>query len=257
MIGSSARARARPMRTTKRSPKNLRRTWQALLDYQRPSGSGAPLPQVRPRDRSTVSNSPYHVPDSTSTASIGYSSSPGATRTCHESRSVSGFPLLTIRLRLRDPSPQQPPTLRPRDSRIPAEPLMRAHLRRVRTKVATRRRGCRSTYWCKGIFRTGQLGSLCAAGAAAEAPLGLTAGRTTAFIPRSIARPGSAIGTPFRSAWFLHPHAPRDRRLVDRRVAPRRSAHRRESATAAQVDRRPMSGLETASTPRCSRPTPA
>ena len=38
---------------------------------------------------------------------------------------------------------------------------------------------------------------------------------------------------------------------------PRRPAHRREPANAARVDQRRMSGLETASTSRCSRPTPA
>ena len=41
----------------------------------------------------------------------------------------------------------------------------------------------------------------CAAGAAAQAPLGLNAGCTTAFIARQLERSGSAIRTPF-GAWF-------------------------------------------------------
>ena len=44
----------------------------------------------------------------------------------------------------------------------------------------------------------------CAAGAAAQAPLGLNAGCTTAFIARQLERSGSAIRTPF-GAWFSHP----------------------------------------------------
>ena len=44
----------------------------------------------------------------------------------------------------------------------------------------------------------------CAAGAAAQAPLGLSADCKTAFIARRIELPGSAIGTPF-GAWFTHP----------------------------------------------------
>ena len=44
----------------------------------------------------------------------------------------------------------------------------------------------------------------CAAGAAAQAPLGLNAGCTTAFIARRFKRSESAIGTPF-GAWFSHP----------------------------------------------------
>ena len=39
--------------------------------------------------------------------------------------------------------------------------------------------------------------------------------------------------------------------------SPRRAAHRREPANAARVDQRPMSGPESASTPRCTRPAPA
>ena len=45
----------------------------------------------------------------------------------------------------------------------------------------------------------------CAAGAAAQAPLGLNADCTTAFIARQLERSGSVIGTPF-GAWFSHPN---------------------------------------------------
>ena len=38
---------------------------------------------------------------------------------------------------------------------------------------------------------------------------------------------------------------------------PRRAVHRREPANAARVEQRPRSGPESASTPRCTRPTPA
>ena len=53
----------------------------------------------------------------------------------------------------------KPPVPRFPDFRNPTETLGRAHLRRVRTKVVTGRRGYRSMYWCKRIFCTGQLGS--------------------------------------------------------------------------------------------------
>ena len=50
--------------------------------------------------------------------------------------------------------------LAPFEPELIEQSLMRVHLRRVRTKVVTGRRDYRSTYWCKGIFRTDQLGSL-------------------------------------------------------------------------------------------------
>ena len=54
--------------------------------------------------------------------------------------------------------------------------------------------------------RFGDCPRKCAAGAAAQAPLGLNAGCTTAFIARQLERSGSASTTPF-GAWFSHlPH---------------------------------------------------
>ena len=63
----------------------------------------------------------------------------------------------------------KPPVRRFPDFRSPAETLGRAHLPRVRTKVATQRSDYPSTCWCKGTFRTGQLGLAAGGTGCAEA----------------------------------------------------------------------------------------
>ena len=52
--------------------------------------------------------------------------------------------------------------------------------------------------------RSGTRSCKCAAGAAAQAPLGLKAGCTTAFTPRALERPGSGLTTPC-GVLFSHP----------------------------------------------------
>ena len=74
--------------------------------------------------------------------------------------------------------------------------------------------------------RFGNPSRRCAAGAAAQAPLGLSTGCITVFIARRFEQPGSAIATPF-GAWSTHPtHAARDSLVVSSGLnADRSSVH--------------------------------
>ena len=78
-----------------------------------------------------------------------------------------------------------------------------------RSRVCTLRSHCDATsrfLYCRpeAAQRFGTCSRKCAAGAAAQAPLGLKAGCTTALIARRVERSGSAIRTPF-GAWFTYP----------------------------------------------------
>ena len=122
----------------------------------------------------------------------------------------------------------------------------------------------------KGISRRAR--AHCSNTAATPNPTG-SPSRISPSLPRNRRiRPGRP---PVRFARHTRCTGPRDRRLssaassfADRRscdstpprgavgVPPRRARHRRAPANAARVEQRPMSGPESASTPRCTRPPP-
>jgi len=101
----------------------------------------------------------------------------------------------------------------------------------------------------------------CAAGAAAQAPLGLNAGCKTAFMDRVLERQGSRIGTPF-GAWFSHPthlwcmvrEAAQAASFAHNTLIVRRSARRcRAGNSTTKLVARPSAHRRASSAPPCRR----